>query len=703
MERLERNDIDGAIRALNLDEAAFRPLTKALAEAFEGGGVSTVDGMPALRDPDGHRILIRFDARAPRAEQYVRDHSSTLVKAITDDQREGARIALTNGLQRGDNPTRVALDLVGRRNKATGRREGGLLGITSKQAEYVETARQRLLSGDPDEISKVLELNRRDKRFDKSLRKMIAEGKAPDRAFVNRWIGRLNDNYLKLRGDTIARTETMTALNRGQIEAYEQAIASGAVDESLLTKKWIATLDGRTRDTHSLLNGKSVGFREKFQSAFGGQIAYPGDPEAPASERINCFAPWSRIALTGIRGAVAHRYSGELVQLAVGSKINLTVTPNHPVLTDKGWVPAGLVNEGDYLVECRIGNETAAFGAEPHVADVYARADEVYRSAKALGVHQRAGNHVVDFHGYVPDEDVDIVSVEVPLRGALDASLAKILDGFSLAETDLAHGLALFDRICGHGDRGRADGGSSQMSGFGARHPVFRIGERGGPTVAFRDIRGLPSKIGQAGVYCGPADTDFIGNAKNWISGIKEFANTIKMLSAALPCSLARLFGSIGEDVVLGDIGHPKVAKARNDDASRDSDLLGYRRRVHPGLAKLAYLIEVLFPASPPPFAVAIGGTSGDTGIRYDAMRRSVGDAVGKSRLIDCRAGLIGSDNGGNRPFIPVKVTAASRVHYEGPVYDFETDNGLILADNLVSHNCRCRMLVKIDHFRGLE
>jgi hypothetical protein len=41
VERLERNDIAGAIEALYLDPAAFRPLDRAIAQAFEGGGVST--------------------------------------------------------------------------------------------------------------------------------------------------------------------------------------------------------------------------------------------------------------------------------------------------------------------------------------------------------------------------------------------------------------------------------------------------------------------------------------------------------------------------------------------------------------------------------------------------------------------------------------------------------------------------------------
>lgn len=288
IERLERQDFDGVIRALGFDEVAFRPLQKALAETFEAGGVDTIGTMPTLREPDGHAANLRFDARAPTAENWLRTQSSTLIREIVADQVETTRIVLTSGLERGANPRQTALDLIGRQNRVTGRREGGALGMTSTQAGYVETARQRLLSGNPDELKRLLELGRRDKRFDRSILKMIREGKKPDAEFINRWLGRLSDNYVKLRGEIIARTETITALNRSKLEAYEQAIAAGQIDESLVTKKWVATMDGRTRDTHMMLNGKSVGFRQSFQSAWGAQIAYPGDPSAPASERIAC-------------------------------------------------------------------------------------------------------------------------------------------------------------------------------------------------------------------------------------------------------------------------------------------------------------------------------------------------------------------------------------------------------------------------------
>lgn len=40
VESLERGDVKDAIAAMNLDEAAFRPLEEAIRQAYNGGGVS---------------------------------------------------------------------------------------------------------------------------------------------------------------------------------------------------------------------------------------------------------------------------------------------------------------------------------------------------------------------------------------------------------------------------------------------------------------------------------------------------------------------------------------------------------------------------------------------------------------------------------------------------------------------------------------
>ncbi|TJW38728.1 MAG: DUF982 domain-containing protein [Mesorhizobium sp.] len=85
VERLERGDVNGAIAAMNLDEAAFRPLEEAIRQAYNGGDVATVEQMPALRDPSGFQVVLRWDARNLTAETWLREHSAQLVTNIVAD------------------------------------------------------------------------------------------------------------------------------------------------------------------------------------------------------------------------------------------------------------------------------------------------------------------------------------------------------------------------------------------------------------------------------------------------------------------------------------------------------------------------------------------------------------------------------------------------------------------------------------------
>ncbi len=289
VERLERNDIAGAIEALYLDPAAFRPLDRAIAQAFEGGGIAAVSAMPTLREPNGAKFITRFDMRNYRAEAVLRERSGNLIDGIVDDIRVAARTTMESGLVEGKGPRSIALDLSGRINRATGRREGGIIGLTNTQAKYVATARGELLSGDPEQLKHYLTRNRRDKRFDATVRKAISTGKpipveTVDRMTIQQYANRL----LLLRGETIARTETMGAFNESQMEAYRQLIDSGAVAESAIQRVWHTAGDSRVRDTHQGMNGQTVGFRTPFQSPNGPLLQYPGDPSAPASEIVNC-------------------------------------------------------------------------------------------------------------------------------------------------------------------------------------------------------------------------------------------------------------------------------------------------------------------------------------------------------------------------------------------------------------------------------
>ncbi len=80
------------------------------------------------------------------------------------------------------------------------------------------------------------------------------------------------------RATTIARTETVGALNEG---AWLKANAKGV----FRAKQWVAQLDGRERDTHR--TAASDGWIPIDQPHSNG-LQYPHEPGAPAEEVINC-------------------------------------------------------------------------------------------------------------------------------------------------------------------------------------------------------------------------------------------------------------------------------------------------------------------------------------------------------------------------------------------------------------------------------
>ncbi|MFI5409134.1 phage minor head protein [Kaistia sp. UC242_56] len=288
VERLERGDIEGALQALQLDAAAFSKLELRLADAYNSGGMATVGSMPKVRDPQGGRVVFRFGVRNLEAETWLREHSSALITAILDDQRVAIRLALSEGLAEGQNPRATALNVVGRVNRVTGRREGGIIGITSAQERYVANARQELVSGDPAQLRAYLGRERRDKRFDRTILGAIKSGKPLDAEMITRIVGRYSDRLLELRGEFLARTETMMALSKGRDDAIRQQIEAGKIRVEDVTKIWRSAGDNRVRHTHRALNGKKVPMEGVFQSPSGAVLRFPCDPRAPISEISGC-------------------------------------------------------------------------------------------------------------------------------------------------------------------------------------------------------------------------------------------------------------------------------------------------------------------------------------------------------------------------------------------------------------------------------
>ena len=84
--------------------------------------------------------------------------------------------------------------------------------------------------------------------------------------------------------DMFARTAVTGAQNAGRVERLKETEQMGIK----VKKKWLATLDNRTRDAHAELDGQEKDIDEDFV-VDGKHIAFPGDPACPWPELVyNC-------------------------------------------------------------------------------------------------------------------------------------------------------------------------------------------------------------------------------------------------------------------------------------------------------------------------------------------------------------------------------------------------------------------------------
>ena len=286
---IRAGNLQDALDALHLDAAAYGPLQDAIAQAYAEGGQNAAQALPK-RTPEGQALVIRFHARNPRAEAWLREQGADLVTHVIEDQREAVRQRLIAGMEKGENPRTTALDIVGRINRITGKREGGILGLTAQQETFARNAADELASGDPAALRKYLDRSRRDKRFDRSILKAIREESPVPPEIQSKAVARYKDRLLELRGTTLGRAEALAALQAAKLEAYTQAVEAGQLDGALIEREWDDVGDARTRHSHRLMNGQKRGLHEPFVSPSGARLMYPGDTSlgASASETIQC-------------------------------------------------------------------------------------------------------------------------------------------------------------------------------------------------------------------------------------------------------------------------------------------------------------------------------------------------------------------------------------------------------------------------------
>ena len=302
--QLSDGNVEGAVKALGLDVNAFMPVKVSITSIYGNYGVGITGGIPQARDAVGAIIKTVFDDRSQRASAWLNARSGGLIKDITEDQRAMIRRVMAEGIAAGKKTDAIALDLVGRIDKRTGKRTGGLIGLTDSQEEWQRKYSAEVASTDPIQLKKALGRGLRDKRFDRYINAAIEKGEPIPKEIRAKMIAAYRNASLEYRAKTIARTEIGRAMQASATEGWQQAIDAGQVAESDVRRFWRTRGDERVRVSHQSipeLNKGGRGWSEPFATPSGSSMHAPHDDDVGCrcSEEIRLVYVKKRAASNG--------------------------------------------------------------------------------------------------------------------------------------------------------------------------------------------------------------------------------------------------------------------------------------------------------------------------------------------------------------------------------------------------------------------
>lgn len=217
---------------------------------------------------------IIFDQVETEVVDYLRAREMDQIRETSRETQTAIRNTILDGVTRGRNPLTVARDV-----RAS-------IGLTAVQASYVANYRRNLEELQSRALTRVL----RDRRFDPSVARAIAEQRPMSREKIDQLVARYQARWLRHRSEVIARTEGLRAANGGQYIAYEQQVREGRIPEEAIRRFWYHSHDDKVRHSHleiPKMNPDGVGMFEAFQSPLG-PLRFPGDPEGTAANVIGC-------------------------------------------------------------------------------------------------------------------------------------------------------------------------------------------------------------------------------------------------------------------------------------------------------------------------------------------------------------------------------------------------------------------------------
>lgn len=359
-----------------------------------------------------------------------------------------------------------------------------------------------------------------------------------------------------------------------------------------------------------------------------------------------CVAPDTIVGAIDVRHAARREYVGTLVRITTASGRELSLTPEHPVLTGRGWVAAGDLDLSDNLFQVVHAQTPGAPDVQDSPPGIGQVVDAAMNASDAKVRTVRSG---VDLNVDAKAHDVEVVVADRDLSVNLEAVVAERSRDLHLTSADaLAHALVL-----------RASG------------PLVGAGRH-------RSTAGLLSDSAvllglHRGVFPAGADDSSGGLAADGNPGFPE--NTADHVVAGAVAIADSVEGVSGG--VLSDDGRSVYV---GSSPGRDSELLGCAGLLGGG----GVAIE--------PKARSLTRRSGaDAAFGESAADGAVVRSDGGGDLLEGVSGLVEADD----------LVDIERYSFVGHVYDLETAGHWYQANGLVVHNCTLDRRTRDSHFKA--
>lgn len=323
----------------------------------------------------------------------------------------------------------------------------------------------------------------------------------------------------------IARTEQLRVYREATREQYA---ASGVVEGY----RRVASRSGRTCIACLLADGR-------FYTL-----------DVPFAQHPNCVVEGTRVLAPKILGVSKRRYDGFVFDIITVGGNHLTVTPNHPILTDKGWVAANFLKEGDNVVSSS-DSEGAALFVAPNDQQSPTVIEDVVAAFLESGnvISVRVPVSAKHFHGDGMGSDIAIIGSDSLLQSDRQPLIAEQLGkatffGSGMGSLDFfaASDIASMFKCLGSSDAGLLGDSDTPVMLFGGRL-------RGKQPVGFRVVSDVDSRFFEA------ASDDSAGNTV--LTGKRVFGFPTEILSYKV------IDGEFDSIAGAFDVGLPEVAVER--------------------------------------------------------------------------------------------------------------------------------------------